>query len=178
MPGNGNAKRFLKHEGVAVYHVYRDDMPGQADDYCFATSWSDRREDYFTFDVRELRNWKPCTRPEYLSNQRRQKRERLEREWEAWHAEKRLAKHVARVITEAIELGYVQMIASGGSARSPYIECTDITGEVANFRVVLNSTDTEWPSKMKAFLSEFGSPESRPTRRAPLERARATAPAG
>jgi hypothetical protein len=99
-------------KGINVYHVYKDDDIEQGPrTYSFSLDAYNSEydgEEGMNFDVRELPNWTEPPRPDFISlDDPPRLREEKDAAWKVYHQNQVEAKHIRKIIREAVKLGYI-----------------------------------------------------------------------
>jgi hypothetical protein len=98
------AELFLRHNGVSIYHTYKnDEMMSGPWRYWFVTYAYDGENQ--EFDVRELSTWTEPTRPPYLTGDDNTPENKAL--WDKYHEDGIEEKHIKAVLIAAIEKGEI-----------------------------------------------------------------------
>lgn len=105
---------FMRYKGVVIYYTYRhDDVNDSIGEYHFTTDEmdTDYKEDDdgsgALFDVRDLETWQEPPHPEFIDLKMSPlKKERLEKEWCAYHDSDILIHYIKKAIRNAIKHGH------------------------------------------------------------------------
>lgn len=93
------AELFLSHEGVDIYHAYKNDQidEGARENLFVTDEWEGEDE---AFDVRELSTWVEPVHPPYNPKIPEERQA-----WEDFHSSNIVEKAIKQAIIEAIDLG-------------------------------------------------------------------------
>jgi len=117
---------FLTHNGVPVYHTFKnDDIENAPRTSCFSLNHLCGEEECacdgdkckYVFDVRELGNWTEPSHPPFLTGENNTPENK--KAWEKYHADLVQEKHVQSIIREALDRGILTPPPSVGPAQGP-----------------------------------------------------------